>query len=69
MLTSAQNLNVARFAASWTRSDTTARLENAPTNRLQIRQLLVKVCPFHFRVFSLTLTSVQDFPVARSAAS
>jgi hypothetical protein len=68
MLTSAQDLHVARFAACWTRSDTAEPLENAPINPLRIRQLLMKVCQFHFLVFALMLTSAQDFNVARFAA-
>ncbi|KIK06311.1 hypothetical protein K443DRAFT_89539 [Laccaria amethystina LaAM-08-1] len=42
MLTSTQDLNVACFATFWTYSNTAACVENAPTNCLQIRQLLMK---------------------------
>jgi len=37
MLTPAQDLTVARFAASWTRLNTTAHHENAPANCLRIQ--------------------------------
>jgi len=51
MLIPAQDLTVTRFAASWTRLNTTANRENAPANRLQIHQVLVEVCLFPFSCF------------------
>jgi len=51
MLTSAQDLTMAHFTASWTRLDTAACPENAPKNCLWIHQLLVEVFLFLFSCF------------------